>query len=568
MRRASDRHAEHFRVRARDLAALVVLGLAQAALLIWFALLITAIVGAMVPAAVGAAEEQRGRQALIDGGLVLLIACGLGWLRHLQFSYSEAVGYEVVRRLRMTMYAHLQGMLPHQLRHRARGGLLLRLTGDLSMLRMWLSRGLLSGTSSAIVLASGVGVIGWFDPWLGVAMVAGLAVTVAASIVNGRAMRAATRLMRRRRSLVISNIDEQLTTMAVQQVGGRTRGEYARLSAQNDALTRSLVRVARLRGRLRGLALAGSLADTALLLLVGLVQVRAGVVDVGQVVSALLVARLVAGHVRTLGLAHDYWHRALVSRQKIVEFLDSSSRGWELPELEPIRVTRGEVCLREVDAGVLRGISASVPARTLVGVTGPMGSGKSTLLRLLARLQDPDAGTITVDGQDLGVTNPASLARRIGYQSPDLPLLRGSLRRNLSYNARSASDAEVQRVAFGLHADEVAARLPGGVRGWLTEGGANLSLGERQLVAVARAMIGNPPLLLLDEPFTHLDGDGRARLLESIVRYQGTVVMVSHDADALAAMDEVWTLDGGRLVDVCSGHAYGAASRGRTAVGA
>lgn len=550
-------HAEHFRLRRVDYLVIILLGLAQAATVVGFALLLRGIIDAMAPAAVGAAYHAAFQAALLQCAALAGLAVVSGALRAAEFSWAERAGYEVVRRLRMTMYEHMQGMLPSELRHRARGGLLLRLTGDLSMARMWLSRGLLQGTASLIIVVAGIAVVIVLDPWIGLAMLFALAATAAVSALSGRAMRSSTRLMRRRRSLVIGNIDEQINALAVQQVGGRTRGERDRLSRQNDDLTEALITVAGLRGRLRGVALTGSILVTALVLLVGLVQVRAGFTEVGTVVAALVVSRLVSGRVRSLGLAHDYWHRNLVSQQKIAEFLSSSSSGWDRPELERLRVRRGAISFEGVTAGAVRDLTMVVPGGRIVGITGPSGAGKSTLLRLVACQQLPEEGRVLVDDQDLATVNPLSVARQIGYESADLPLLRGSILRNITYNERDASAMEVQRVAYSLGLESVL-RRHGGVDAWLTEGGSNLSLGERQLVSLTRALVGNPPILLLDEPLSSLDAESRRVVLDHVTRYRGTVLFISHDAQELARTDEVWTMYDGRIIDISPGSAYAA----------
>ena len=157
-----------------------------------------------------------------------------GGLRAWEFSLSEKIGYEVVQRLRMQMYQHLQGMTPRQVQNRSRGGLILRFIGDLSMLRTWISRGLLGGAVALIILLPAVTAMVVLNHRLGLVLIAVLAAGAAVSLASGHAMRRATRTMRRRRSLLISNLDEQINALPVVQVFGRSWGEYTRLSRQND----------------------------------------------------------------------------------------------------------------------------------------------------------------------------------------------------------------------------------------------------------------------------------------------------------------------------------------------
>ena len=193
-----------------------------------------------------------------------------------------------------------------------------------------------------------------------------------------------------------------MNALLVVQVFGRSAGEYSRLTRQNDSLNRALFRVAELRGRLRGIASASGLLTVIAVLGVGLIEVRRGTASVGLVVASIVVTRQLNVPVRTLGLAHDYWHRSRVSRQKVLEFLRSSSRGLEPVGLERLRVRRGSIEFRGVTvAGSLSSVTLGATAGQLIAVTGPSGAGKSTLLGLVARFLEPSDGEVLVDGQVL-----------------------------------------------------------------------------------------------------------------------------------------------------------------------
>lgn len=547
-----------FSLRRRDVMSVIALGLLQAGVLVAFTLTVRRVIDALVPTGVGRAAEAGYQNALWLCLVLAGCAIVLGIARAVEFTVAESAGYRVVRRLRMDMYAHLQRMRPADLHHRARGGLLLRLTGDLSMLRMWLSRGLLEGMSAAIVLVIGLGVLWWFDPWMALAAVSVFGFGAAVSLMSGRAMREATRTMRRRRSLLMGNIDEQINTMRVSQVSGRTNGEYARLDRQNDALTDALLRVAGLRGRLRGISTGTATLAVVAVLVVGVVEVQRLQTSVGAVVAAVLITRLLSRPVRTLGLSHDYWHRGLVSRQKIVEFLSSSARSPQHEQLPALTVRGGRVEFDNVSVtGVLAGFTATAERGELVALTGPSGSGKTTLLNMLARLVDPDSGRVMIDDQMLAHTAPSSVGRMMGMAGPDMPLLRGTILRNVTYAARGAAPGEVQRVVQALGLDEsLAASGREDLNSWVTEGGANLSSSDRQLVSLARAMMGTPRVLLLDEPFTGLDDAARSRAREAILRHRGTVFLVTQDSDALALADRVWVMAPEAPVTVLTGAEY------------
>lgn len=546
-----------FRLRRRDVATVIALGLGQAAALVAFSLLLIVVVQTIGGETLGPVADAAWRTTLLQIAALAGVVTLYGLLRGWEFTLAEKIGYDLVRRLRMRMYAHLQGMTPLQVQGRSRGGLLLRFIGDLSMLRTWLSRGLLAGAVAVIVLVPTLVTLSVLNYRIGLTLVAVLAAGAAVSLASGRAVRRSTQTMRRRRSLLISNLDEQLHSLSVVQVFGRSGGEYTRLSRQNESLNRSLYRVAELRGRLRAISSAVALLSVVAVLFVGLIEVRRGTATTGLVVAALLMSRLLTTPVRTLGLAHDYWHRAQISQKKVQEFLRSSSRPLDPPELEKLRVRKGGIEFRDVTVpGALTGVTLTAEPGQLIAVTGANGAGKSTLLKLVARLVEPSGGEIHVDGQDLLTTTPRSTFRKIGMVSPDLPLMRGTVRRNLTYSRPDADAEELARVIYAAGLDGLLAQLPDGLATWVVEDGRNLSVGQRQRIALGRALLGNPPILLLDEPTANLDPEARASFRDIVARHHGTVLLATNDPDEVALADQVWYLDGGRVGQAQSGEEY------------
>jgi ATP-binding cassette, subfamily B, bacterial len=535
-------------------AAVLGLGLGQALALNAFALLVAMVIDAVAAPVIGAAADAAWRTTLLQLGLLVVVVVLHGLLRGLEFSVSEKIGYEVVRRLRMQMYGHLQGMTPRQVQGRARGGLLLRFVGDLSMLRTWISRGLLSGIVAMTVLMVTLCFLVVMNLSMGLALLSVLAAGAALSVATARPVRRATATMRRRRSLLTGNVDERLHTLAVAQVSGRAPGEYSRLSRQNDSLNRALHRVAVLRGRLRGIYAATALLSVVVVLAVGLTEVRSGSATVGLVIAAMVLSRMLTTPLRTIGLAHDYWQRSMVSREKLRSFLASQGRDLDPEGLDSLRVRRGRIEFRGVTVpGALDDVTLTAEPGQLVAITGPNGAGKSTLLGLLARLDEPTAGEVVVDEQVLARTTPRSTFRHIGMVSPDLPLIRGSVRRNLMYSERGADADELRRVLCATGLDRLLPQLPDGLATWLVEGGRNLPVGQRQRIALGRAMLGNPPILLLDEPTISLDVESREEFRRTVTHYRGTVLLATHDPQEIALADQVWVLDNGRVREVVNG---------------
>ena len=527
------------------------IGLMEACLIVGTALLLRQAVDDMVRN-----EAGGSRMAVLVGGLVALSIAG-GLVRMIEFSVSESIGYRYVQRLRMVMYSHLQRIAPRQMQNNSRGAILLRFVGDLTTIRVWVSRGLARGIVAAMTTAGGLALLAVLDPEMAMVTFGILLVSAALSLAEGGSIRRLTRHARRQRANLMTNLAEQVAGMAVLQAHGRTSGEHDRFGRQNSRLTQALVRYARVRGVLRGISTTtGSLAVVAVFV-VGAYDVTSGDTTVGAVVAAMLVARQMVRPVRELGLAHDYWQSAKVSREKVQSFLQRPYREADGNERPRLRVSRGEISFRDVHLnGSLHGITLDVPGRRIVALMGPNGAGKSSLLAVVARLADPDQGAVLIDDQLTADHSLHSCARQISLMSDALPLMRGSVRRNVLYRWRDAPESELQRVVEICGLDEVLDCLPDGIASRLKEGGANLSAGHAARVAFARAIVGSPKVLLLDEPTANLDHATRERFREILVRYGGTVMIATHDPEDAAIADFVWTMEDGRVTQVISGSEF------------
>ena len=534
-----------------SIAKVAAIGLGEAAGIIATALLTRAAIDRLVEA-----PGSRSDFAFLVGGLAA-VALFAAWVRSMEYSVSEGIGYRFVERLRMVMYAHMQRTTSREMLNNSRGGTLLRFTGDLSTVRTWVSRGIARGMVAVITLVAALALLAFLDPFMAPVAAGILLVGAGLSLAEGAEVRKATRQARRQRSNLTTNVSEQIASLAVVQSMGRTSGEFGRFSRQNARLTRVLLRYARVRGWLRAVSTAsGSLAVVGVLV-VGIFDVSSGSTSIGAVVAAMSVARQMVRPVRTLGLSHDYWQSAKVSREKIIRFLQRPYREADGVEREKLLVGGGRIEFQDVHLeGSLRGVTAEVKARQIVAIIGPNGAGKSSLLSVVARIADPDAGQVVVDGQVLSECSLRSCSARISMVGPALPLMRGSLRRNLTYRWPSAPDAELERVIEIAGVEDVVAALPGGLDGLIKEGGASLSAGEASRVALARALVGNPKILLLDEPTAHLDESARLRVREAVMRYGGTVLLATHDSADAALADVVWRMEQGRIAEVIPGTTY------------
>lgn len=308
---------------------------------------------------------------------------------------------------------------------------------------------------------------------------------------------------------------------------------------------------ARVRGCLRGVLDSAGAIATAAVLMLGAMQVVEGAATVGTVVAAMAIVGLLVPSLRDLGRVYEYWHGARVSREKIADFLDAHSPATNAADLPDLRAGRGRIEFERVNvAGALEDFTAIAPAGSVVALVGPNGSGKSTVLSLIARLMEPASGRILIDGLDIAHHNLSSVRDAVSMVSADLSLLRGKLDRNLRYRSPHALQEELNRVFALCGVDALLRELPEGGTTRIIEGGVNLSPGQRTRIALARAFLGSPAVLLLDEADTNLDPQA-AKVLDRILDdFSGTVILVTHRLERLSAADVVWHLQSGVLVEV------------------
>jgi ABC-type multidrug transport system fused ATPase/permease subunit len=536
--------------RRRIFAALVANGLGQALVLVAAALLARACFDR-----IGGLPEDPSRVAFVAGAAGGLVVAGglLVGLRTAERAAAERLGQSYLTATRLALFNHVNLVPSRALQTRTRGVMMVRFVADLNALNAWISRGLSRLVVAATTALSALAVLAWLSPE--VALSVGLALLAAGGVMAaaGPGLYQRVRAMRRARGRLAANLGEKLVAVSPVQVFGRVRGERARLEEQSDTLARAAVARARRAAFLRSLPDGVLPLATAAVLLVG--SLRDEPLSTGTLLAAVLVVNLLAAPLRDLTQAFVFWQTYRAARDVLSDFL-------ALPTLEPRgegapRLPRGpgRLAFEAVEvAGSLDGVTAVAEAGALVVVRGASGSGKSTLLALAARLFDPDKGRVVLDGCDLATCDVESVRRAVSMVSADLPLLRGSLRRNLTYRAKDASDDEVAEVLRLCDLEAAVANLPKGLDTRIPEGGASLPAALRHRLLFARAVLGRPRLLLVDDADA-LGGpdDATAEALARVLSHRGggaTTLVVTENSRWLRMADAVWTLRAGRIEEL------------------
>ncbi|TMQ94794.1 ABC transporter ATP-binding protein [Actinomadura soli] len=392
-----------------------------------------------------------------------------------------------------------------------------------------------------------------FNWQLGLAALVAVPAVAAIQLWTGRAMAAADAERTERDHEATGRVIEYLQAQPVLRAGGRTAERFRLLDDSLRELRRASRRtvLSALPGAV-GLTLTVQAMFTVLLTL-GAYLALGGNIGAAEVLTILVLAARCADPLLSLS---DIGGKLRGARSELAR-LDAVLNTEPLPEpREPIRPERHDlefdsVTFHHGDRTVIDDVSLSVPQGTRLAVVGPSGAGKSTLLQLLARFYDVDAGAVRIGGVDVRAIDTETLMAHIAIVFQDVYLFDGTIEENVRLGRPDASDAEVRAAATAARLDDVIERLPGGWAANVGEGGALLSGGERQRVSIARALLKNAPIVLLDEVTSALDPVNEAAVHEGIERLMAgrTVVMVAHRMRAIQRADHIVFLDAGRIIE-------------------
>jgi ATP-binding cassette subfamily B protein/subfamily B ATP-binding cassette protein MsbA len=499
-----------------------------------------------------------GRDTLLGfaaAGLVLLwIASGalLVWNNHT----TIAAGQRMVDDLRGRLYAHLQHL---SLSFHARAGvgdLLYRVTGDTYAIQTLAMNGLFP-VASAVLLLTGMMAVMWhLNPALtGVALAVAPVLLLGIALVNAR-LDAVASEVRTRESAVYQIVQRNLAAIRLVQAFSAERIEEQRFQRGSRASLRSSLRLYTLQTAYGATAGALTAAGTAAVLVAGSWQVWSGRLSVGELVVFVSYLASLYGPLNALVSTHGVVRGAAAGVRRAFEVLDGETplRDGTAGFPGPVR---GEIEFQGVDftypdgTQALRDVDLRIGAGERVAIVGPTGAGKSTLVGLVPRFADPGRGRVLLDGVDLRHLRLAALRREISMVLQPAIVLSMTVHENIAYGRPDASRAAVETAARLAQAHDFIVRLPAGYDTLLGEQGATLSEGERQRLTVARALLRQAPILILDEPTAALDVGTEAALMAALdaVLSGRTAIVIAHRLRTLMRADRVVVLEQGRLVE-------------------
>jgi len=456
------------------------------------------------------------------------------------------------------VFVHLEGLAPAFFDHVAVGRLMTRVTNDVEvLLELFWGLGMLVGEVVPFFLA--LALMFAADASLAALMLGAIPLVAVATWVFRRATKVVYRNVRQSVSKMNQNLQENLSGVRVVQTHCRERYNLDRYRAINRDNRHEEIRAIDLEVSYGGFVDSLTGLSLALILWFGGGQALAGVITLGTVILFARYADMLFRPIVALGEQYNVLYRAMASTERIFQLLDWDERIREpaKPAALPARLA-GRVEFRQVAFAYGRGprvvdaVSVVIEPGERVAIVGATGAGKTTLVRLLARFYDFEEGAILVDGVDVRAVSAPELRRRLGIVLQDFHVFAGSVRENLRLGDAKISDAEVERAAKLVQADEFIRGLPQGYDTTLAERGANLSHGQRQLLAFARVLVADPEVLILDEATASIDPHTERLIQQALHRITAgrTSILIAHRLLTVRQADRIVVMHHGRVREV------------------
>jgi ATP-binding cassette subfamily B protein len=493
---------------------------------------------------------------------VVALAALRGQFYYAQNVLSATAGQAVVMRLRARLFRHLQS-LGLSFHRRARlGDLLMRLTGDIVMLRDMVSAAFVTFVSQATVVLGALAIMFSMNTRLTVAAAAVAPILlVILSVFRVRLVDAA-RTQRKRESYLATDAHQVLDGIQLVQAYTAEEYENQRFKSMNRRSLRAGVRTTRLEGQLNRSVQIAMAAGICAVLWLGVVDVQAGRLSPGELLVFLAYVRGLYRPLRQISKLTQRMAKASACADRVLEVLDQVPDIQDLPGAVELPRVRGEIVLRNVTFGyeperpVLRNVSLRVSPGEMVALVGPTGVGKTTILALIPRFYDPWEGSVEIDGFDVRRVTLKSLRRQISMVLQETVVLGSTIRENIAYGVLGKEgfpppQEKIKAAARAARAHEFIVKLPQGYDTVVGEKGATLSGGQRQRIAIARALLRDAPILLLDEPMTGLDPVSERMVMEALDRLvQGrTTLVVAHHLSTVLRAHRILFVEDGRIVE-------------------
>ena len=481
-------------------------------------------------------------------GFLLNVVSGLRYTR---------VSAEILFDMRLSVYEHLQRLSPRFFARTRLGDIVSRLNNDISEIQRVAAEAALAWVGNVLFLAGSLVMMFWLDWRLALIALAPMPLSLVALGFYRRRLESRVAELRQRSADIGSFLIETLQAMSLvvaSNAQGRERARFRGLNGRFIAALMKMQRVTYFAGGLPGTLLS---IGSAIAFFYGGWRVIDGTLTLGTLGAFLAYQMRVFAPAQALMGLYASLATARVSWARVREILDAPVEVIESPEAIPLPIAQGDIVCESVtltterDLRVLDAVSFVARRGTTLALVGGSGVGKSTIAYLVTRMLDPDSGVVRLDGHDLRTLKLEDLRRHVVLVEQEPTLLHATVAENIRYVRPDASDAEVRRAAEAAGIARFVDALPNGYQTLVGERGLAVSAGERQRIALARAFLADPAVLVLDEPTAALDALAQRQVIDGYqaVMRGRTTILITHRRELAMAADYVVVLDGARVVD-------------------
>ncbi|MGE0540445.1 MAG: ABC transporter ATP-binding protein [Dehalococcoidia bacterium] len=496
------------------------------------------------------------RQLIVLAGLIVLASALRGVFAYCQSYMAEFLSQRVAYDLRNDLYEHIQ-RLSFSFHDRAQTGQLMsRATVDVDVARMFLSVGMLRAVYTFVLFGGVLVIMLRLDLMLALVLLLSLPLVAFQAIRTSLRVRPLTLEAQQKTGEYTAILQENLTGIRMVKAYAREEEQHEKFQAANWAIREKNLESSRITAFNQPLMLFMLSCSTAALLLVGGRQVIVGAVTIGTLVAFLQYRVQLAAPVRTLGMIASLTARTSAAGERIFEILDARSDVEERPGAIELSDVRGRVCFEDVSfrydprSPVVQDITIGARPGQMIALLGPTGSGKSTVLNLLPRFYDVTDGRITIDGHDIRDVTLASLRREVGIVLQDVFLFSATVRDNIAYGRPDASREEIEQAAKAARIHDFIMTLPEGYDTWVGERGVTLSGGQKQRIAIARTLLLDPRILVLDDSTSSVDVQTEFLIQQALtaVMRDRTSFAIAHRLRTIRDADQILVLRDGCII--------------------
>ena len=502
------------------------------------------------------------KQAILLFAAVAALVVGIvgALCSYIEKYYTSSVGQWVMHDLRSTLYSRIQRLSLAYHNQAQTGDLLSRVTSDIDAVQSFITGGLLSALINTLTLAGMIGVMFYMN-WQFTLIALSVAPFLFLVVFRyTRLIKKSSREVRKKEGQVVSVIQEVLTSIRVVKAFAREDYEQKRLEDESLESVELSLRARSLKAKLSPMVEIIVAAGTSLVLYFGARMVLAGSLDPGSMVVFIWYLGKMYKPMQELSKMTDAYSKAAVGYERIREVLETDTDLKDLPGARPAPRFKGQIEFEKVtfaydkDQPILKDVSFRIEAGQVAALVGRTGAGKSSIVGLVPRFYDPTSGVVKIDGVDVRKYTQKSIREQVSFVLQETLLFHAPVWKNIAYGRPNATRSEILRASEQANASEFIDKMPQHYDTMVGERGVTLSGGQRQRIAIARAMIRDTPILILDEPGTGLDAESENLVFEALERLMKgkTSIVIAHRLATIQRSDVIFVIDEGVITQTGS----------------